>query len=184
MINKLLIIFFLFFFNSLKAEFKEQIILNLKNTKNLAFDFKQQIKDEVESGKCIIEYPKKIWCEYNFLNNKIMISNGKSLVIKNDNVNQYYLYPLSSTPLELILDKNYMIKKIKKLESRNIDDKYVNFTINDDNFKINFFFDKKTLYLTGWQTEDIYQNLVVTFITNVKINQKISNSLFQLPKKN
>jgi outer membrane lipoprotein-sorting protein len=32
--------------------------------------------------KCIIEYPKKIYCKYNTSNNKILVSNGRSLVIK------------------------------------------------------------------------------------------------------
>ena len=32
------------------------------------------------------------------------------------------------------------------------------------------FFDYKTLNLIGWQTKDIYQNLVITFIYNVKKN--------------
>ena len=111
-----------------------------------------------------------------------MVSNGKSLVIKNDNINQYYLYPLNKTPLELILNKDYLIKKIKNQKSRVIDERYLNFTVNNNNFKINIFFDKKTLHLTGWQTEDLYQNLVITFITNVETNQKISNNIFQLPE--
>ena len=48
---------------------------------------------------------------------------------------------------------------------------------------MNIFFDKNSLNLIGWQTEDIYQNLVVTFISNVKINQKIDQSIFKLPKR-
>ena len=182
MTKKLLTIFFLFFFNSLNAELTEKIILNLKDTENLTFDFKQQIEDKVENGSCIIKYPKKIYCSYKSLNNKVMVSNGKSLVIKNDNINQYYLYPLNKTPLELILNKDYLIKKIKNQKSRVIDERYLNFTDNNNNFKINIFFDKKTLHLTGWQTEDLYQNLVITFITNVETNQKISNNIFQLPE--
>ena len=51
------------------------------------------------------------------------------------------------------------------MEGKIIDNKYLNFTlINNDN-KINIFFDNKTLNLIGWQTEDIYQNLVITFIS-------------------
>ena len=42
-----------------------------------------------------------------------MVSNGKSLVIKNQISNQIYFYPLKQTPLDLILDKNFIINKIK-----------------------------------------------------------------------
>ena len=113
-----------------------------------------------------------------------MVSNGKSLVIKNYASNQYYLYSLKKTPLELILDKKFLINQIKKLESRTIDNKYINFTIIKNNNEINIFFDKKTLNLIGWQTEDIYQNLVVTYIYKIQYNQKIDKNIFKLPKNN
>ena len=118
------------------------------------------------------------------LNKKLMVSNGKSLVIKNKNINQYYVYPLNRTPLNLILDKKYLINKIKNLNSRIIENKYVNFTIINDKYEINIFFDLESLNLIGWQTEDIYQNLAITFISNVKLNQKISEDIFKLPKRN
>ena len=53
-----------------------------------------------------------------------MVSNGKSLVIKNALSNQSYIYPLKKTPLNLILDKKFLINEIKKLEPRIIDNEY------------------------------------------------------------
>ena len=49
-------------------------------------------------------------------NNKILVSNGKSLVIKTKV--SYYRYPLDKTPLNLILDKKFLINKIYNLEER------------------------------------------------------------------
>ncbi len=185
MLKKIIVFFsFFIFFNSLNATIKEQIILNLEKTNNLTFNFKQTIDDKSEEGNCIIEYPKKIYCLYDNFNKKIMVSNGKSLVIKNQTNNQFYLYPLKKTPLELILDKNYLINQIKNLEGRIIKNKYLNFTILNNNNKINIFFDNQTLNLIGWQTEDIYQNLVITFISKIKVNQKIDKNIFKLPKMN
>jgi outer membrane lipoprotein-sorting protein len=185
MIKKILHFFLiLFFFTPSVADIEKKIILNLKKTNNLNFNFKQTINDKTENGICIIEYPKKIFCSYNNINKKIMVSNGKSLVIKNKNINQYYVYPLKKTPLELILDKNYLINQIKKLEFRVIDNKYINYAIKNDNNKINIFFDHKTLNLIGWQTEDIYQNLVITFISDLKFNENIDKNIFNLPKRN
>ena len=185
MIKKIIVIFsFFIFFNPLNATIKEQIILNLEKTNNLTFNFKQTIDEKSEKGSCIIEYPKKIYCLYDNFNKKIMVSNGKSLVIKNQTNNQFYLYPLKKTPLELILDKNYLINQIKNLEGRIIDNKYFNFTILNNHNKINIFFDNQTLNLIGWQTEDIYQNLVITFISKIKVNQKIDKNVFKLPQMN
>ena len=185
MIKKILLICLFFCFsNPLNAALKEQIILNLKKTNNLTFNFKQMIDDKTEEGNCIIEYPKKIYCLYNNSKKKIMVSNGKSLVIKNQTNNQYYIYPLKKTPLELILDKNYLINQIKNLEGRIVDNKYLNFTLTNKSNKINIFFDNQTLNLIGWQTEDIYQNLVITFISDVRVNQKIDKNVFKLPQMN
>ena len=118
----------------------KKIILNLQKTNNLTFDFKQTIGKKTEEGHCIIEYPKKIFCLYKNRNKKTMVSNGRSLVIKNYASNQYYLYSLKKTPLELILDKNFLINQIKESESRNVNDKYINFTIIKNNNEINIFF--------------------------------------------
>jgi len=175
---------FFSFFNPLQAALKEQIILNLKKTNNLTFNFKQTINKKTEEGNCIIEYPKKIYCLYNNFNKKIMVSNGKSLVIKNQTNNQYYFYQLKKTPLDLILDKNYLINQIKNLEGKIVDNKYFNFTLVNNDNKINIFFDNQTLNLIGWQTEDIYQNLVITFIFKIKTNQKIDKNIFKLPQMN
>ena len=70
------------------------------------------------------------------------------------------------------------------LEPRDIDDNYINFKIIENNNEINVFFDKKSLNLIGWQTKDTYQNLSITFISSVKINQKIDKKKFILPKNN
>jgi len=186
MLKKIFLIFF-FLLNTVEyshASVKDKIINNLLKTENLTFEFKQTINEKTEEGNCIIEYPKKLFCSYNNSNKKIMVSNGKSLAIKNQASNQYYLYPLKRTPLELILDKNYLINQIKNLEARLIENKYINFTLVKNNNKINIFFDNQTLNLIGWQTEDIYQNLVITFIYKVKLNQKIDQNIFKLPEIN
>ena len=158
----------------------------MKLTKNLSFSFIQTINNKNENGKCIIKYPKKIWCEYEYdnSNKKIIVSNGKSLVIKIKNSGNYYIYPLKKTPLFYLLDKEYLISKMNILEPREVDNRYINFTIFENNNELNIFFDKENLLLVGWQTEDIYQNLAITYISSVKINEKINQKIFILPKKN
>ena len=170
------------FLTSAYANNKSKIIENLKNTKNFSFQFEQDINGKIESGNCIIKYPSKIFCEYSKSKNKILVSNGKSLVIKTKS--SYYRYPLKKTPLNLILNKNYLINKIQYLEERIVNGTYINFTIIENESEINIFFDDKTFNLIGWQTEDIYQNLAITFISSIKINQKIDNKIFILPKNN
>ena len=185
MIKIILFIFILFnFYSNTHASIKEDIISNFEKIQNISFNFKQTINEKTEEGTCIIQYPKKIFCEYDNLKKKIIVSNGKTLVIKNQNNNQYYRYSLKRTPLNLILNKDLLIEKMLDLNGKLIDDKYYNFSIKKNDNKINIFFDKKSYDLIGWQTEDIYQNLVITFIYNIEKNKKIDEKLFKLPKLN
>ncbi len=177
----LIIIFFVLTFN-LNAEIKEKIIQNLKNTKNLDFKFEQNVNGKIENGNCTIEYPKKIFCEYARSNNKILVSNGKSLVIKT--ISSYYRYPLEKTPLNLILDKSILINKIESLKERTIDNNLINFTILENNNEINIFFDKQTYDLIGWQNTDMYQNFNITFLSSIRKNRVLSKNLFNIPAQN
>ena len=182
MIKTIIIFFLLSLYNPVFSSPKEKIISKMKKINNLSFNFVQTIEEKSENGACILEYPKKLYCKYNDANGKIIVSNGKSLVIKNKNQGNYYIYPLSKTPLNFLLDKDYLISKINILKSRDIDDKFINFTIIENNNRINIFFDKKKFNLVGWQTEDIYQNLTITFISSIRINQNVNSKVFNLPK--
>ena len=178
--------FFIFFFiislTSSNANNKRNIIENLNKTESLSFNFEQNINGKIESGNCTIQYPKKIFCKYSNGNNKILVSDGKSLVIKSRS--SYYRYPLNKTLLNLILDKNFLINKIYDLEERIIDGSYINYTIIENDNKINIFFDNQTFNLIGWQTKDMYQNLNVTFLSSIRKNEIIVKNLFKLPSQN
>ena len=176
----LIIIFFTLLSNT-QASNKERIIENLQNTVSLNFQFEQNINGKVENGNCIIQYPKKIYCKYQ-KKNKILVSNGKSLVIKTKV--SFYRYPLNKTPLNLILDKNFLIKKIANLEENVLDKTYINFEIVENDSEISIFFDNKTFNLVGWQTKDIYQNINVTYLSSIKVNQQVNKNLFKLPTQN
>ena len=177
-----LIFFFTILTSFSNAEIKDKIIDNLKNTNNLDFKFEQNVNGKIENGSCTIEYPKKIFCEYAKSNNKILVSNGKSLVIKTRT--SYYRYPLEKTPLNLILDKNFLINKIYDLKERVVDKSLINFTIFDKDNEINIFFDFQTYDLIGWQNTDIYQNFNITYLSSIRKNKILSKNLFKIPVQN
>ena len=175
---------FYFFFNNSKASEVINIINNFNEIENLSFSFKQNINDKEEKGNCIIEYPKKIYCLYENNNEKLLVSDGKSLVIKNQKINQYYIYPIEKTALNLILDKNFLISKIRKSNIDLIDDKFYRFKFDESENSVNIFFDKKTLNIIGWQNIDIYQNLVITYLFDLEINLPLKKDQFKLPSIN
>ena len=182
MFRCLLIFIFLISTSITQASDREKIIENLQKIENLKFKFEQNINGKIENGYCIIQYPKKIFCNYMKSNQKILVSNGKSLVIKTKS--SFYRYPLNKTPLNLILDKKFLIKKINNSDEKIIDNSYINYSIIEDDNEINVFFDNKTYNLIGWQTKDIYQNINVTYLSSIQLNQEIENNLFQLPSQN
>tara|TARA_B100000963_G_scaffold158790_1_gene138216 strand:+ start:582 stop:1127 length:546 start_codon:yes stop_codon:yes gene_type:complete len=180
--KKVLLLFFILITLDTKAAIRSEIIKNLKNIDNISFDFEQNINGKIENGKCTIEYPKKIFCDYDLINKKILVSNGRSLVIKT--INSYYIYPLKKTPLNFILDKEFLLNKILNSNEKIINNKFINYHFYENENKINVFFDKNTFNLIGWQTLDIYQNLSITYINSITKNQKLQKNLFKLPVQN
>ena len=182
MLKYLLLIFLTFLTTESIANNKENIINNLKKTNNVSFEFEQNINQKIERGNCIVQYPKKIFCEYVGDNNKILVSNGKSLVIKT--ITSYYRYPLAKTPSNYILDKNFLVKKIQNLNEEVLDNSFINFIIKQNDSEINIFFEKITSNLIGWQTKDIYQNVSITLLSSIKKNEIIDEDLFKIPLRN
>ena len=64
MLKAIIILIFLSFYLPANSSPKDTIISQMRLMNNLSFNFIQTINDESEDGKCIIEYPKKIFCEY------------------------------------------------------------------------------------------------------------------------
>jgi len=172
---------FLILLSNTHANNKDKIIENLQNTENFNFKFEQNINGKIENGNCTIQYPKKIYCKY--LNkDKILVSNGKSLVIKTKS--SFYRYPLKKTPLNLILDKDFLVKKIVRLNEKILDKTNINFSIVQNDIEINVFFDNINFNLVGWQTKDIYQNFNITYLSSIQKNQQVNKNLFKLPSQN
>ena len=97
--KKYLILFFIIIFADRSvASTKNNIIKNLENIQNLTFNFEQNINGKIENGHCQLEYPKKIFCEYN-LRNKIDINIiffiAEHLVCRHDLLYLQYLRPPS-----------------------------------------------------------------------------------------
>ena len=180
---KYIILILIFFYPlNLFASSKEQIKNKLDGTNNMSFKFIQKIGKKTEKGECIILYPKKILCKYEDIYEKILVSNGKSLVINSKKIKNYLNYKLKDTPLNLILDKKFLLSKIDQLEVVQENDETFSFEIEHNDNLLNIFFDKKNYEIKGWTTTDIYQNRVETKLFNLKINMMIDEKLFRIQK--
>ena len=178
------LIFFLFFLfcSKLYAYPKNEIKNKLEKTNNVYFNFTQKINNKVEKGECKLLYPKKIYCKYNDIYEKIMVSNGRSLLINSKKIKNYLIYKLKDTPLNLILDKSFLLKKIDEVQNIEENNQNYYFNINHNNNLITIFFDKESYNIKGWTNTDIYQNSVETILHNVQINFMIDDDIFRIQK--
>ena len=164
------------------SDIAKKIINTLVNSNNYEFRFTQNINKKKETGNCILSFNKKINCKYDN-SGKLLISDGKNLIIKNKNSDIPNFYKLKNTTFYKILDKKYLISEIHK---SNIKDEngeiFVHINYQDVGIKI--FFDKEKLLLKGWQTTDIYNNSVFTEIKIIEVNKIIDEDLFDIKKFN
>ena len=176
------IIFILIFFYPINifASSKELIKNKLNETDNISFKFIQKIGKKTEKGDCIFFYPKKILCKYDDIYNKILVSNGRSLVINSEKINNYLRYQLKDTPLNLILDKKFLLDKLDQVETIKENDETFSFKIVHNNNLLNIFFDKISYEIKGWNTTDIYLNKVETKLSNVETNIMIDERIFRV----
>ena len=176
------IIFILIFFYPLNilASSKQLIKNKLEETDNISFKFIQKVGGKTEQGECIISYPKKIFCKYDDIYNKVLVSNGQSLVINSKKIKNYLRYQLKDTPLDLILDKKFLLNKLDQVETIEENDETFSFKIVHNNNLLNIFFDKVSYEIIGWTTTDIYLNKVETKLSNVETNIMVDEKIFRV----
>ena len=179
----LLTIFFYFlFFNNSEANLQEKLLNKYKTINTLSFDFTQKIGDKVEFGNCYIKYPLLMKCEYP-KKKKIIITNGKKLAIVKKRYKKIYYYPLKKTPLFYLLKKENILEVIQNYKPKTITSNTIEYELLDNNLnKVNIFFDKNSLIISGWKTTDAYSNEVSFLIKNSKINITINNKIFKIPR--
>ena len=164
------------------ADITKKIIKTLSKSNNYEFRFTQNINKKKEAGNCILLFNGKINCIYDN-SSKILISDGKNLIIKNKNSDIPNFYKLKNTTFYKILDKDYLISKLHK-SSVNDKNGEIFLQLNYQDIGIKIFFDEEKLLLKGWQTTDMYNNSVFTEIKILEINKIIDENLFDINKFN
>ena len=188
MIKKIIFLFriFLIYFLSINISFADlqtNLIKKITATKTLSFNFKQKIAEKEEVGSCIIKYPLLMKCDYKNFKQKSIISNGKSVVIIKKKYKKIYRYPIRTTLLFTILQKEKILNLIRNNKPTMINSSLIGFQlINNKSNKSKIFFDKNSLEFIGWETKDAYSNNVSFIISNLKTNMIIDDKFFKIPK--
>ena len=178
-----IIFIYIFSIGTTYGDLQKDLINKLVLTKTLSFDFKQKIAEKEEIGNCYIKYPLLMKCNYKNSKQKSIIANGKTIVVIKKKYKKIYYYPLKSTPLFIILQKDKILNLVQNNKPTKIALNTIQFEFIDEKFnKLKIIFDKKTLEFKGWETKDSYSNNVNFIISNLKTNNQIVDNFFKIPK--
>ena len=188
MIKKIIFLFqiFVIYFlptNISFADLQTNLINKITATKTLSFNFKQKIAEKEEVGRCVIKYPLLMKCDYENFKQKSIISNGKTVAVIKKKYKKIYYYPIRTTLLFTILQKEKILNLIRNNKPTKINSNLIEFgLIEKKSNKFKIFFEKNSLEFKGWETKDAYSNNVSFIISNLKTNMIIEDDFFKIPK--
>lgn len=141
-------------------------------------------RGEQTGGKFFIQRPGKLRFNYEKPSPMRVIADGKNVVIGNMKLKTWDLYPLSKTPLSLLLSEkidlgNKMVRDVKQeadLTTIVLGDK----TIFGDS-TITLMFDPKTFDLRQWTITDVQAKDTSVMIFNVQNGVQLDPSVFEIP---
>ena len=143
-------------------------------------------RGEQTGGKFYIQRPGKVRFNYEPPSGFRVISDGKSVVIDNTKLNTMDLYPLSKTPLKLLLDDRIDLSG-RKVKSVKEEADLTTIQLADRQFfgnsTITMMFDPKSYDLRQWTITDPQGKDTTVMIFNVKQGVKIDPGLFAIDYK-
>ena len=182
-VTYILIIYFVLTIPSY-ADLQKDLINKITGIRTLSFDFKQNIAEKEEIGKCTIKYPLLMRCDYQNFKKKTIISNGKSVAIIKKKYKKIYLYPVKRTLLFIVLKKGEILNLIRKNKPFIVGSNIIINGSSKDNNQLKIIFDRTSLNLKGWNTIDAYSNSVNFTINNLITNQIVEDNFFRIPQVN
>lgn len=163
----------------------QQIADHFSGVKTMMGEFVQfGPRGEQTGGKFFIERPGKLRFNYEKPSPMRVISDGKNVVIGNTKLKTWDLYPLSKTPLSLLLaDRidlgNKLVRDVKEeadLTTIVLGDR----TIFGDS-TITLMFDPKSFDLRQWTITDVQKKDTSVMIFNVQNGVQLDPSVFEIP---
>ena len=140
-------------------------------------------RGEQTGGKFYIERPGKIRFNYEGNSGFKVISDGESVVLDNRKMKTMDLYPLSKTPLKLLLDERIDLSG-NKVRSVKEEDDLTTIQLADKsvfgNSTITMMFDPKSYELRQWTITDAQGKDTTVMIFNVQQGVKFDQSLFKI----
>lgn len=170
--------------NAAASEAAQKIADHFSSVQTMSGEFVQfGPRGEQTGGKFYIQRPGKIRFNYEKPSATTVVSDGKSVVVENVKLKTADLYPLSKTPLKLLLDDRIDLSggKVKSVKEENdlttiqLVDKSV-----FGNARLTMMFDPKSYDLRQWTITDAQGKDTTVMIFNVKEGVSLDQKLFKI----
>jgi outer membrane lipoprotein-sorting protein len=169
------------------SEAAQKIADHFSSIRTMSGDFVQfGPRGEQTGGKFFIARPGKVRFNYEAPSAYRVISDGKSVVIDNRKLNTSDLYPLSKTPLKLLLDDRIDLSG-SRVKSVKEDPDMITIQLADKSVfgssRISIMFDAKTYDLRQWTITDAQGKDTTVLIDNVQEGVQLDASMFKIDYK-
>jgi outer membrane lipoprotein-sorting protein len=162
----------------------QQIADHFAQIKTMSGEFVQfGPNGEQTGGKFYIARPGRLRFDYDTKNNFKVIADGKSVAVSNVKMKTYNIYPLSKTPLNLLLGERI---DLSGNEVKDIDQspdattiKLADKSVFGDS-RLTMMFDPKSYALKQWTVTDAQGKDTTVLIFNVKEGVSLDPSLFKI----
>lgn len=166
------------------AQSADQIAAHFSSVRTMMGEFVQfGPRGEQTGGKFYIERPGKIRFDYEAPSGFRVTSDGNSVVIMNKKLNTADLYPLSKTPLKLLLDERIDLSG-DKVQTVREDDDLTTIKMSDKsvfgNSTITMMFDSASYDLRQWTITDAQGKDTTVMIFNVQQGVTFDPSVFEI----
>jgi outer membrane lipoprotein-sorting protein len=134
-------------------------------------------------GTFFIARPGRVRFQYNPPTTISVIADGKSVLVHDKKLRTYDIWPLSQTPLRLLLDSNLKLATSDKVTRVSVASDLVEVELQDEtkfsSGTLNLVFDRASYALRQWTVTDQQGLQTMVALYNVETGNKLSADLFK-----
>jgi outer membrane lipoprotein-sorting protein len=135
-------------------------------------------------GKFYIARPGKVRFQYDPPTTVQVVADGKSVLVFDRKLQTYDIWPLSQTPLRLLLDKSLDLSTSEKVTRVGVAPDLVEIELQDDtkfsSGTLNLIFDREGYQLRQWTVTDQQGLQTMVALYNVETGKQLPSDLFKI----
>jgi outer membrane lipoprotein-sorting protein len=139
---------------------------------------------EQQQGRFYIARPGKVRFQYDPPATVSVVADGKSVLVFDKKLQTYDIWPLSQTPLRLLLDKSLDLSTSEKVTRVGVAPDLVEIELQDDtkfsSGTLNLIFEREGFQLRQWTVTDQQGLQTMVALYNVETGKELPSDLFKI----